>query len=171
MEYLNNKQLEELNSNYEVIDTVKYCLLMIKGKNCKKIKVENELTKYNSKTHNLEKFKEFIKNKNKINGMLFDKYNKVILRKYKRYWYLNSKYIEIKMIREIKNTFGKDSIILFGNFCFKTNCHKVDISTQNNILKRLTWNKRNHKTEKVCENLYLPDANEVITKITFCLNI
>lgn len=39
-------------------------------------KTENELTKYNSKTCDFEKFKEFIKNKNKINGMLFDKYNR-----------------------------------------------------------------------------------------------
>jgi len=41
------------------------------------------------------------------------------------------------MIREIKNTFGKDSIILFCDFSFKTNCHKGNISTPNNRLKRL----------------------------------
>ena len=195
-------------SDWEVIDPGKHILLMIKGKNGKKYrytnrkhakltkrlkyqrliqnykdknyisKVENELTKYNSKTCNFEKFKEFIKNKNKINGVLFDKYNKEIFRKYKWYGYLNRKHTETKMIREIKNTFGKDSIILFGDFGFKTNCHKGNISTPNNRLKRLIGkqmkvynldefrtSKLNHKTEEVCKNLYSPDANGVIRKL------
>lgn len=199
---------EVKKSNWEVIDPGKRILLMIKGKNGKKYrytnrkhakltkrlkyqrliqnyknkndisKTENELTKYNSKTCDFEKFKEFIKNKNKINGMLFDKYNREIFRKYKWYGYLNRKHTETKMIREIKNTFGKDSIILFGDFSFKTNCHKGNISTPNNRLKRLIGkqmkvynldefrtSKLNHKTEEVCENLYLPDANGVIRKL------
>ena len=41
------------------------------------------------------------------------------------------------MIKEIKNIFGKDSIILFDDFWFKTNCYKGSISTPNNRLKRL----------------------------------
>jgi hypothetical protein len=141
-------------------------------------KVENELTKYNSRTSNFEKFKEFIKNKNKINSMLFEKYNKEIFRKYKWYGFLNRKHTETKMIREIKKTFGKNAIIFYGDFGFKTNCHKGNISTPNNRLKRLIGkqiklynldefrtSKLNHKTEEVCENLYLPDANEVIRKL------
>jgi hypothetical protein len=133
-------------------------------------KIENELIKYNSRTCNLEKFKEFIKNKNKINLMLFEKYNKEIFRKYKWYGYLNRKHTETKMIKEIKITFGKDAIIFYGDFGFKTNCHKGNISTPNNRLKRLIGkqmklynldefrtSKLNHKTEEVCENLYLSD--------------
>ena len=195
-------------SDWEVIDPGKSCLLKIKSKYGKKYsytnkkhakltkrlkyqrliqnyknkndisKVENELTKYNSKTCNLDKFKEFIKNKNKINSMLFDKYNREIFRKYKWYGYLNRKHTETKMIKEIKNTFGKNSIILFGDFGFKTNCHNGNISTPNNRLKKLIGaqmkvynldefrtSKLNHKTEEVCENLYLPDATGVIRKI------
>jgi hypothetical protein len=141
-------------------------------------KIENELSKYSSKTCDFEKFKEFIKNKNKINSMLFSKYNKEIFRKYKWYGYLNRKHTETKIIREIKNTFGKDSVIFFGDFGFKTNCHKGNISTPNNRLKRLIGkqmklynldefrtSKLNHKTEDICENLYLPDANGVIRKL------
>ena len=209
LEDLNDKQLEELkNSDWEVVDPGKNCLMMMKDKNGKKYrytnrkhakltkrlkyqrliqnykdknyisKTENELTKYNSKTCDFEKFKEFIKNKNKVNCMLFDKYNKEIFRKYKWYGYLNRKHTETKMIREIKNTFGKDSIILFGDFGFKTNCHKGNLSTPNNRLKRLIGkqmkvynldefrtSKLNYKTEEVCENLYLPDANEIIRKL------
>ena len=110
--------------------------------------------------------------------MLFDKYNREIFRKYKWYGYLNRKHTETKMIREIKRTFGNKSIILFGDFGFKTNCHKGNLSTPNNRLKRLIGkqmkvynldefrtSKLNHKTEEVCENLYLPDANGVIRKL------
>jgi len=150
---------------------LKYQRLIQNYKNKNDIsKVENELTKYNSRTCNFEKFKEFIKNKNKINSMLFEKYNKEIFRKYKWYGFLNRKHTETKMIREIKKTFGKDSIIFFGDFSFKTNCHKGNISTPNNRLKRLIGkqmklynldeyrtSKLNYKTEEVCENLYLPD--------------
>jgi hypothetical protein len=204
----NKQLEELKKSDWEVIDPGKTILLMIKGKNGKKYrytnrkharltkrlkyqrliqnyknkndisKIENELTKYNSKTCNFDKFKEFIKNKNKINSMLFEKYNKEIFRKYKWYGYLNRKHTETRMIREIKNTFGKDSIILFGDFSFKTNCHKGNISTPNNRLKRLIGkqmkvynldefrtSKLNHKTEEVCENLCLPDANGVIRKL------
>ena len=199
---------EVKKNNWLTCDPGKNCLLMMKDKNGKKYrytnrkhakltkrlkyqrliqnykdknnisKVENELTKYNSRTCDFDKFKEFIKNKNKINSMLFDKYNREIFRKYKWYGYLNRKHTETKMIKEIKNTFGKNSIILFGDFGFKTNCHKGNISTPNNRLKRLIGaqmkvynldefrtSKLNHKTEEVCENLYLPDANGVIRKL------
>ena len=163
MEDLNDKQLEEIKkNNWLTVDPGKNCLMMMKDK--------NELTKYNSKTCNFEKFKEFIKNKNKINGMLFNKYNKEIFRKYKWYGFLNRKHTETKMIREIKNTFDKNAIIFYGDFGFKTNCHKGNISTQNIRLKRLIGkqmklynlyefrtSKLNHKTEEACENLYLPD--------------
>ena len=192
---------EVKKNNWLTCDPGKNCLMYMKDKNGKKYrytnrkhtkltkrlkyqriiqnyknkndisKVENELTNYNSKTCNLEKFKEFIKNKNKINSMLFEKYNREIFRKYKWYGYLNRKHTETKMIREIKNTFDKDAIIFYGDFGFKTNCHKGNISTPNNRLKRLLGkqmklynldefrtSKLNHKTEEACENLYLPDS-------------
>ena len=88
---------EVKKNNWCVVDPGKSCLLMIKDKNGNKYrytnrkhpkltkrlkyqrliqnyknkndisKIENELNKYNSRSCNLEKFKEFIKNKNKIN--------------------------------------------------------------------------------------------------------
>ncbi len=176
----NGKRLRYTNKKYvKLIKRFKYQRLIQNYKDKNNIsKIENELTKYNSKTCNLVKFKEFVKNKNKINSMLFEKYNKEIFRKYKWYGFLNRKHTETKMIREIKKTFGKDSIIFYGDFGFKTNCHKGNISTPNNRLKRLIGkqmklynldefrtSKLNHKTEEVCENLYLPDANGVIRKL------
>ena len=69
--------------------------------------------------------------------MLFDKYNKEFFKKYKQDVYLNKKHTGLKMIKKIKNTFGKDSIILFDDFRFKTNCHKGSITTANNRTKKL----------------------------------
>ena len=61
-------------------------------------KVENELSNYSSKTCDFEKFKSFISNKNRINSLLFKKYNKEIFRKYKWYGYLNRKHADTKLI-------------------------------------------------------------------------
>ena len=169
----NGKKYRYTNRKHaKLTKRLKYQRLIQNYKNKNDIsKVENELTNYNSKTCNLEKFKEFIKNKNKINSMLFENYNREIFRKYKWYGYLNRKHTETKMIKEIKRTFGKDAIIFYGDFGFKTNCHKGNISTPNNRLKRLLGkqmklynldefrtSKLNHKTEEACKNLYLPDS-------------
>ncbi len=158
---------------------LKYQRLIQNYKNKNDIsKKENELTKYNSRTCNFEKFKEFIKNKNKINSELFEKYNNEIFRKYKWYGYLNRKHTETKMIREIKNTFGKEATILFGDFGFKTNCHKGNISTPNTRLKKILGkqmklynldefrtSKLNYKTEEISDNLYLPDVKGKMRKL------
>ena len=85
MEDLNEKKYSYTNRKHaKLTKRLKYQRLIQNYKNKNDIsKVENELTKYNSKTCDFEKFKEFIKNKNKVNGMLFDKYNREIFRKYK----------------------------------------------------------------------------------------
>jgi len=56
--------------------------------------IENELKNYNSKTCNLEKFKTYILNKNRINKILFEEY--------KWYGYINRKKAYVNLIREIK---------------------------------------------------------------------
>ena len=89
----NRKKYRYTNRKHaKLTKRLKYQRLIQNYKNKNDIsKVENELTKYNSRTCNLEKFKEFIKNKNKINTMLFEKYNKEIFRKYKWYGYLEQR--------------------------------------------------------------------------------
>jgi len=65
---------------------IKYQNLLQNYRNKNNIsEIENELKNYNSKTCNLEKFKTYILNKNRINKILFEEYNKEIFRKYK--WY------------------------------------------------------------------------------------
>jgi hypothetical protein len=141
-------------------------------------KVENELSKYNSKSCDYEKFKSFISNKNKINSLLFEEYNKEIFRKYKWYGYLNRKHADRKLIKEIKKEFGKESIIVYGDASLKGNCKKGNISSPNVIIKRLIQknfkmynidefrtSKIHYKTEEECENLRLLDKKGEIRKL------
>ena len=158
---------------------IKYQKLLQNYRNKNKIsEIENELSNYNSKTCNLEKFKTYILNKNKINKVLFEEYNKEIFRKYKWYGYINRKKADISLIREIKKEFGKKSILLYGDWSMKGNCNKGNVSTPNMRLKRLiglqmkTYNldeyntsKLNYKTEEQCENLYQYDKKGIIRKI------
>lgn len=204
----NNELEEIKNNNWVVIDPGKKTLLYMKDKKGKILKytnikhvrktkrikyqkllqnyrnknniseIENELSNYNSKTCNLEKFKTYILNKNRINKVLFEEYNKEIFRKYKWYGYINRKKADISLIREIKKEFGKKSILLYGDWSMKGNCNKGNISTPNIRLKRLiglqmkTYNldeyntsKLNYKTEEQCENLYHYDKKGIIRKI------
>jgi hypothetical protein len=203
-----NELEEIKNNNYVVIDPGKKTLLYMKDKSGKELKytnrkhtnrtkrikyqkllqnyrnknkiseIENTLSEFNSRTCNLTKFKDYIKNKNIINNKLFNSYNNEIFRKYKWYSCINKKKAEVKLIREIKKEFGKDSKLLYGDWSMKGNCNKGNLSTPNMRLKRLigsqlkTYNldeyntsKLNYKTETICENLYLPDKKGVIRKI------
>jgi hypothetical protein len=197
------------NNNWLCIDPGKKCLLFMKDKNGKKLKytnkyyimkikrikyqrllknykdkndiskIENELSKYNSKSCNFDTFKQFVKNKNKIFDCLLDKYNNEIFRKYKWYGYINKKKEESNLVNQIKNTFGKDIIINFGDWSIGKGMQmKNHISTPNLGLKRklaehftvynldeFRTSKLNYKTEEICENLYLPDKNNNIRKL------
>ena len=141
-------------------------------------KTENELSKYNSKTINFKKFKEYITNKNRINNILFDKYNNEIFRKYKWYGFLNRKKADAKLVRELKHIFGKESIMILGDASISNGaCKKGNISTPtkrfNNLMRDnfKTYNidefrtsKLHYKTEEECENIYLLDNNKDKTK-------
>ena len=82
------------------------------------IEYETELSLQNRKTVNIEKFKEYIKKKSKLNNTLFNFYEKYIFRKLKLNSYTNTKKSEQKMISNFKNIFGneKELIVCFGDF-------------------------------------------------------
>lgn len=144
-------------------------------------KIENELTQFNSKTCIYNNFKDFIKNKNRVNEELFEKYAAIRFRKYKWYGYINRKRAETDLIRNIKQKFGKDSIMIIGDWSDRANCtNKIKgcISTPNLGLKRklaeymTVYNLNefrtsclNYRTEEKCENLWLPDKNGESRKI------
>ena len=79
---------------------------------------ESDLSKYTKRTLNIEKYKEYLKEKNKVNNELFDFYQKKIFRKLKLNIYLNTLKSEQKMINKMKENYGKveDSIICIGDW-------------------------------------------------------
>ena len=157
---------------------LKYQQLLKNYKDKKGIsKIENELSKYNSKTCDFDKFKEYITEKNKINEQLFEAYEDEIFRKYKWYGYINRKRAESNLVNDIKTHFNENIIIILGDWS-KGNEQKGIVSTPNKGLKKiLTDNftvysidefrtsKLNCKTEEVNENLYLPDRKNKLREM------
>lgn len=130
--------------------------------------IENELSTYNSKSCVLEEFKKFIMNKNRVNALLLEKYMDETYRKYKWYSYINRKKAETKLVKEIRKIYGKNFIIINGDWSSKMNTNYM--TTPNMALKRkiaeyfksynldeFRTSCLNYKTETRCKNLYLPD--------------
>tara|TARA_Y100000310_G_C20656024_1_gene802013 strand:- start:619 stop:1578 length:960 start_codon:yes stop_codon:yes gene_type:complete len=79
---------------------------------------ETELSKYNHKTLDITKFKEYCSKKNEMNYHLFHFYEKTLFRKLKLNGYWNRLKSEQKMINQFRRIFGnaKDTIVCYGDF-------------------------------------------------------
>ena len=92
----------------------------IHGKGTSKtiIEWETEISKFNRKSLNILKFKEYIQKKSEINGMLFAFYEKYIFRKLRLQSYRNTKRSEQRMLNNFKRIFGneKDVVVCFGDY-------------------------------------------------------
>jgi hypothetical protein len=82
------------------------------------IELETELSNENRKTLNIKKFKEYIKEKSKLNVKLFKFYENDIFRRLRLDSYINKMRNEQKMVKEFVKTFGEPSktIIAIGDF-------------------------------------------------------
>ena len=82
------------------------------------IELETELSKYNKKTLNVEKFKKYLIKKNEINKLLYSFYEKEIFRKLRLNGYLNRLRSEQMMINNFIEKFDKpeNTVIAFGDF-------------------------------------------------------
>ena len=80
--------------------------------------LETELSKHNRKTLDFEKFKEYIREKNRINVYLKKFYSREIFRKFKLDTYINIQRDEQNMINEFKEKYGNpdEVVICFGDF-------------------------------------------------------
>jgi hypothetical protein len=142
--------------------------------------LEAVLSQHNSKTCNFERFKAYIRVKNRLNEILFAHYVSLKYRKYKWYSYINRKRAETDLVRTIKKKFGKNSIIIMGDWSDKlgkTPSQLKHISTPNKALKNklaeymTVYNIDEYRTsclhhinEERCGNLYLPDSDGVMRK-------
>ena len=80
--------------------------------------LEAELSKHNRKTLDFEKFKEYIREKNRINVYLKKFYSREIFRKFKLDTFINIHRDEQNMINEFKEKYGNadEVVICFGDF-------------------------------------------------------
>ena len=133
---------------------------------------ENELSAYNSKSCNINKYREFITKKINTNEVLYKLYQNNKFRQYKWYAFINKKRTEDNMLNKIEKTYTKDSIIIIGDWSIGKQM-KNFISTPNLSLKRKLQERfkvynideyrtscLNYKTEELSKNLYLPDKRK-----------
>ena len=139
--------------------------------------IEDDLNKYNSKTCNIEKFKDYIYAKLKANEKIIPLYQDFKFRKYKWYSYINKKRSEDRLLNKIENKYSKDHIIIIGDWSIGKQMSNF-ISTPNITLKRKLKERfkvynidefrtscLNYKTEEKCENLFLPDNKGIQRKM------
>ena len=182
MKNKNGEVLRYTNKQYtHEIKRFKYQRLIKNYKDKHNIsQIENELSKYNSKSCDYKKYQDYIKNKNRLNKILLDKYKNEIFRKYKWYGYINKQRAQTNLINNIKNKFGNETVLIMGDYSDRNSHNKIKgcISTPNLGLKRklaeyfIVYNIDefrtsclNNKTEERCENIYLPDKKGEIRKI------
>jgi hypothetical protein len=83
----------------------------IKGKTI--IEYETELSHFNRKSLQITKYKEYLREKNRINHILFQFYKKELFRKLKFGKYINIKRNEQKMISNFKKAYGDaDNVVI-----------------------------------------------------------
>ena len=78
--------------------------------------INAELTTYNSKTVNIKKFMEYIKEKFKILPDIDKEYDETYVRKLNWFSYLNKRRHEDQLINKIKDKYGKDITIVIGDW-------------------------------------------------------
>lgn len=109
-----NKALELLKQNEQL--TMSELVIIMK-----KLYHDFDITpqhKFNRKSLDIGKFKNYIQKKSEINNILFNFYEKYIFRKLKLQSYRNIKRSEQKMINHFKKIFGNenDVVVCFGDF-------------------------------------------------------
>ncbi len=82
------------------------------------IKYYNDtLTKYNKKTMNIDKFEEYTKKKIRLRKLIMDEKNyQTYLQKLSWFLYINKQKHESKIMNELKTKYGKDSIMIIGDW-------------------------------------------------------
>ncbi len=143
--------------------------------------IENELSQYNSKTCDINKFETYITEKNKINNKLFKLYENEKFRQYKWYGYINNKRANDNMLNIIEKRFGKNPILIHGDWSDpKKNMKQMRnyISTPNIGIKRKLKERfkvfnideyrtscLHYKTEEKGDHLYFIDKNNKKRKL------
>jgi hypothetical protein len=138
--------------------------------------LEHELSQLNSKTCIVDKFIDFINKKLEFNEHFYSLYEQKQFRQYRWYRYINKQRCEDRLINSIIKNYGKDSIIIIGDWSI-TKQQRHYISTPNISLKRklkkhfpvynideYRTSCLHYKTENYGNNLYLVNPNDKYKK-------
>ncbi len=108
----NQRRVETGTKKYsKIIDSENKKTIISDNKTVKEL--ESVLSKYNSKTDDHDKFKKYLKEKNKLNNLLFEHYEQMYFRKFKLNRYINSQKSESKMINNFGKKFGSKEDVIF----------------------------------------------------------
>lgn len=97
--------------------------------------IESKLTDYKSKSCNFKEFSEYLKIKNEVNEKVKPIYENLKINKLNWYTYVNTLKSEANMVNKIKETFGKNIIIILGDWSVGKQMRNF-ISTPNKGIKR-----------------------------------
>jgi len=109
----------------------------IKNKNKEIIEIETYLSSFNSKTNYYNNFKLWLENKYKYFDKLFNFYNNNKFRRLKIEIYQKKIQSEKKLVNNIKNKFGNNLILVFGDWNDEQGYRTGETSTCKGIKKKL----------------------------------
>ena len=110
----------------------------IKNKNKEIEEIETNLSSFNSKTNYYNNFKIWLENKYKYFDKLFSFYNNNKFRRLKMEIYQKIIKSENKLVNNIKNKFGNNLILVFGDWSDEQGYRTGETSTCKGIKKRLS---------------------------------
>ena len=138
-------------------------ILLTEKKKHNIIEKETILSELNSKTIDYQKFKDYIKEKTKLNNELQEFYITDLWRKMKWRQFVYSRKSEDKFMNNIKNVFGDDIVIAYGDWS-RSSQMKHFMPTKNKGIRKLIEKKyetisiHEYNTSKKCSNC-LEDLN------------
>jgi hypothetical protein len=145
--------------------------------------LEKEFIGTNSKSCVLSTFLVYVSLKKRLDIQLREKYNAIIFRKYKWYYFINKQRSEQNLINEIKGIYGNNCVLIMGDWSVPKQM-KNFISTPMIGLKRrlrkeieiinideYNTSAINNKTKTKCDNLTLKIYHKTIDKSNLDLNI
>ena len=152
-------------------------VIQMEKKNNNILQKEKELPDYNSRTLKIDKYKDFIKNKNIFNNETKDFYHKILFRKLSFRRFVKTKKSEDKLLNEIENKYlskeekenNKKIVLFYGDYSRGT-AMKGTYSTPNVGLKRLLsirfeiFDINEYKTSKLYHKDYKELKNVKIRK-------
>ena len=169
------RKLKNNNLNYNTIQRRKESMrkrnnyiMNVEKENNYIIKKENILSDYDSKTVYYEKFKDFIKEKHKVNNLVSDFYQNKLFRKLKFRTQIYLRKSEDTFLNNIEKTYGKkeDIIIIYGDWSNPK--HMKHLMPSSNLgLKRLIEKKyKVLMIDEYCTSKLCSKCNKELTHYT-----